>query len=138
MEDQKYFVPDISDLRVGYTCNIRRSADSEWTMWLYIAKKTVSSACELLERGDLRVPYLTPEQIQKEGWIWAFDGGTIDHQGNPMMVFKKPKLLLSYKCTDITLQDVCIEKNYGNGVLYRGECRDINTLRYIQKLLNIK
>lgn len=132
-QELKYFTPSIEDIHVGYECEI--SKFKEWTptiiTWDYnldgltYCMKVSPDAC-------IRVPYLTKEQIEKEGW---------KKQGSNKFYEKHKNSKIYY----LWVTENRISINEGMfGLLYwkvpqiyRGECKDINTFRYVCKLLGV-
>jgi hypothetical protein len=68
MENDKYFTPDIEDLRVGYECDLLGS------------KIVIEDRHDLDLSFDhpLRTPYLTKEQIEAEGWKETISHGVFE------------------------------------------------------------
>lgn len=140
MEDElieKYFVPEISDLRVGYECEIE--IDNEWI------NKIIEFEYGWLELPDdynkrLRVSYLTKEAIESEGWrIHNLQKEIKDK--NCFLFYKKVNEETFIMVFDPS--DSCKRIGIHQEVLkipvkhFSGTCKDINTLRQIQKLLGI-
>lgn len=140
LQETKYFTPDIEDIRVGYECEI--SKFKEWTptiiTWDYnidgltYCMKVSPDAC-------IRVPYLTKEQIEAEGWksigrstdIWFEKEGDFE-----IGSWTSYKIRIHYGLHDKRLYVDAIDR--GDEVkLFQGECKDINTFRFICKLLGI-
>jgi hypothetical protein len=143
--EQQYFTPSIEDIRVGYEFQ-KNDAYNGKDSWLnYTFYKTTgkdmmngspySAKCPpidtieyLIDHGHIRVPYLTKEQIEAEGWayndLYNCFNNTVIRTG------AKAATLKMYKDNYIELS------SYGDP-LYAGECKDINTFRYICKLLGI-
>ena len=128
MMENKYFTPLIEDIRVGYECEINKSffngISEGWHNFIFKEFEQL----EVVNRNGLkafRVPYLTKEQIEAEGW--KFEGGLVDH-----IHFSKERSQLIWfkRGNSIELQ------NPANLPMYIGGCKDINTFRYICKLLN--
>lgn len=73
----KYFTPDIEDIRVGYVCEVNYHYPE--VVW---EESTVSDNFHFqnwtsrIADKAIRVPYLTKEQIEAEGWIYK--GKSID------------------------------------------------------------
>lgn len=90
--------------------------------------------CEFyLKHGKLRTPYLTKEQIEADGWKVKTDNN------NGVIDFENPEYCLiswNYTLKIIEINDRKTTSRFDNQ-LYRGQCKDINTFRYICKLLNI-
>ena len=100
-----------------------------------------------IERADmalnlkyLRTPYLTKEQIEAEGWSYWKEGPSADGCS-----FMKD----NYSCQmlmDGNVQEenanvkanLEIRQRISHYVLFLGECKDINTFRWLCKLLKIK
>lgn len=121
MEDNKYFLPKLTDFRVGYEyeenfehSGWESSTYSTFHVNLYNIEKKISE-------GIIRVPYLTKEQIEGEGWEPVTDS-----------VYTKGNKKFSYQSD---MQKVSISE--GENIIYNGKCLDINTLRLINSLLNI-
>lgn len=138
MEENKYFTPSIEDIRVGYECEILSIHGKAWL------KTTIAEWCPGFQLEALRVPYLTKEQIEAEGWEYDRNYEAIEDSKWPEeMGFLKElpdnltQFLLYYNPNN---QQLRVEKIYdcgGEGWIFQGNCKDINTLRYICKLLNI-
>lgn len=131
MENDKYFTPDIEDLRVGYECDLLGS------------KIVIEDRHDLDLSFDhpLRTPYLTKEQIEAEGWkftpksisLWfEKDGITLREDGYH---FKKITLLYSTHDNRLVIKPMFIGGD--EQVFFEGECKDINTFRWLCKLLKI-
>ena len=64
--NEKYYTPEISDLRIGYECEFYDLDDNDWT------KITIDNQSKLSNFTGLdillKTPYLTAEQIETEGW----------------------------------------------------------------------
>lgn len=64
MEDSlKYFTPEISDIHIGYECEWVDSR-GDWMPLRVLNTQDIIDAFN----DKLRTPYLTKEQIEKEGW----------------------------------------------------------------------
>lgn len=125
MEEQKYFTPSIEDIRVGYEAEIAYLHKDNWlsTKWR-TKEETIAIITELLNYNRrIRVPYLSKEQIEAEGWYFT------QQIGNTLF-FKKKDFELTFNNNYININ------NFGETDLgYWGQCKDVNTLRYITKLL---
>jgi hypothetical protein len=141
-----HFIPEISDLRVGYECEVQEivralthdvngiirtdlTYDENWKSIIIdkdLSGNLTISHCEhLLEGEHLRTPYLTKEQIEAEGWEETVSHGVFGKKENKVGYLQcvgEPPLIW------ITINDQ--EK-------YHGECKDINTFRWLCKLLKI-
>jgi hypothetical protein len=145
--ENKYFVPDIEDLHIGYEFEIINNfglfeVDEDTIPWTrHILKEgdihaayddyTFLEICvQYLNSNRLRVPYLTKEQVEAEGWVFHSQGNS---GGIFYLLFKN-----SFRVTIwIDSLEIEFEESEGNTLFY-GECKDINTFRKICKLLNIK
>lgn len=130
---KQYFTPDISDIRVGYECEAIFS-NGKWHPFKYEEHDFSVLEIEILNK-QIRVPYLTKEQIEAEGWVAnCFNIGEEDYG---MCSFKKG----NFECRRWSNGNNYIEF-YNNrtteDLIYEGGCKCINDFRYICKLLNIK
>ena len=145
MEKEKYFVPEESDLRLGYEYETNFNGENKWK------KKIVNDlGCERDGCGELqdlltlinyhnsdildyqlnyanmvRVPFLKKEQIENEGWKFT------EQIGNTMF-FKKKDFELTFNTDRIEINNI---GEYDLG--YWGKCKDVNIFRYLMKLLEI-
>lgn len=139
MEENKYYIPEIEDLYIGYELEV---LEAIYTCDLLDFTITTNKYAKgVIQRGydidtikslnlNIRVPYLTKEDII--GWENIVE---IDDVG----AFEATK---NKKGTDYkvcwTTDNVLSVWEYGNDCIYRGDCRCINDFRLIMKLLNIK
>jgi hypothetical protein len=141
MED-KYFTPEITDLRIGYECEVSRKKiftknETQQDYFPEFEKGKIEYRDFLLLEGyiKIRVPYLTKEQIIAEGWEFPTQGlmsadMTIYNRNMPCY---KNGYELGFDWSDKKIRIKLPSKT-----LFEGECKDINTFRYICKLLNMK
>lgn len=139
--ENKYYTPDIEDLRVSYICQNRLTGKG-W-LDLEILRKDalfISSFVKDLEIGNLRTKYLSKEDIESEGWVKI----TSALNKYPNAWEKENHFLLFYPTKDnqieIVMKDVTKDdylENTSNGRGFAGKCKSINELKIIQKLLNI-
>lgn len=160
--ENKYFVPLIEDIRIGYECE-----SYEWSMdeagipelnydrWVktILSGDRVGTILKYGVRG-FRTPYLSKEILEADGWK-EVDGdeylfgrgvsfffekkfGKIPEAGSTDAPFK---IIMRYDSVvnHMALQYVG-EKGYENfqQQIFSGFCKDANTLKYILRLLNIK
>ncbi len=143
-EDPRYFAPEPEDIHIGYECELR-------VFYLDIPPRWVAHKLQstIFNPDNIRVPYLTKEQIEAEGWelkhksvdLWFEAGIEKASSIQDYYRYKCYKLYLNYGTHDHKLK---IKGDFGPGdgfdksdTLFEGECKDINTLRYICKLLHI-
>lgn len=142
--ENKYFTPDIEDIRVGYECEYRVGEKYDWNKHIVENLYTdrdgygISELESYLKEGNLRTPYLTKEQIEAEGWfiLGVYPGeATIYKKGEHELLHSKNKI----KITKVwkSFEGEPDERTHRKDI-YNGECKDINTLRVISKLLGIK
>jgi hypothetical protein len=159
---EKYYVPGIEDIKIGYQCEFTTdglafevgNTDDIITGKLGISEVVflVETLYELGMEDELskhvRTPYLTKEQIEKEGWEfrktnkvrWWYEkpfevcfGGipmSPAHKYWEIQLMHDPEyaaIKISAKISDDTLSDI-----------FEGKCPSINEFRFIQKLLQIK
>jgi hypothetical protein len=157
--ENKYFTPDIENIRVGYECECLwlKPEPRTWNK-IKITEANTETYLELsvedvinrTKTGEIRVAYLTKEQIEAEGWkFWQtnricnwykremFDWSDKARDFYGYVIYgmtllhdpEKNKIKIWFDFTGGTPEDSC---------MFEGECKDINTFRTICKLLNIK
>ena len=133
--ENKYFTPDIEDFHVGYECEIYENEQyvSYVISHIIVGGNTridIPDGRHWSIQNKLRVPYLTKEQIEAEGWKYLSEGYT-EHQA-----FYKDDFQMS--CFyDKHLLKIIKKESLKTIVLYQGSCRCINDLKKIIKLLGI-
>lgn len=143
-QENKYYTPAIEDIRYGYEMEWLNKANESplimdgvstdtWTKYDYeFQGLSVKGLKILIALNRLRVLYLTSEQIVAEGW------NLIDKQPvKSRQDYQKENWLLLYSPHNKWLLIANKEDESTRGK-YAGECKDINTLRYIMKLLKIQ
>jgi hypothetical protein len=142
--ENKYFTPDIEDFYVGYEFETKMyGEDDTWVKCIY-SKPTDELFCKdsddnIWVNDSLRVPYLTKEQIEAEGWKQEF----VYPQGASIMIFGKLnkgyELMLPAEDHYIVITKVwtLFDDQVKRDDIFKGECKDINTFRKITKLLKI-
>ena len=139
--ENKYFTPDIEDLCIGYECeyNFARAYTDEFD-FVKIGYKDVTPGkggytdelthmIHLIDDGAaaIRVPYLTKEQIENEGWTKEKSYFI----KNNIYLFFEDKFLVIDSGNPFSWEAIDSE------ILFKGKCKDINTFRKICKLLEI-
>lgn len=142
--ENKYFTPNITDIRVGYECEIKPKGSTEFDWMPYIVHGGLNF--KSLLNDSIRVPYLTKEQIRDEGWKVITPDN--DKYIKPeTFFFEKGNYFLVVRFNnkipflDFILRDPAKETDRvkdAERFRFFCECKDINTFRYICKLLNIK
>lgn len=127
--ENKYFTPDMECFHIGYECEI--STPTIWKSGKFPEILELNS--ELDEFGKdslmkaahaiLRVPYITKEQIEAEGW---------KHYNNNCFELNPRWFCLWYP--EMNRLEIYDNENENN---FSGKCKDINTFRKICKLLEI-
>ena len=153
----KYFTPEISDIRVGYECEkysgyashtdkfkVGTIVEKEdyWNNyifdeyeakdWDYDGGSGFLNFIYEIEQKRIRTPYLTKEAIEAEGWK------QVKWSNSEILTFTKDKY---WHCW-YTLDGNVLSVDKGTRPLlihqyFRGSCPSINEFRYIMKLLGI-
>lgn len=158
----KYFQPEISDIRIGYECelflnkngsceypeewipiSIPENAYRKWSLYDGGDQSELDHIISLLDNNQVRTPYLTKEQIEAEGWVDTYlfpDETSILCKGNNLefheVAFPKNSNKISVtRVWDISHNE---EADYRRDIKFKGECKSINEFKIICKLLNIK
>lgn len=138
----KYFTPSIEDIRVGYECEVNMGLvpgfREGWNRETLNQENTAYYLKFGSAKSMFRVPYITKEQIEAEGWEIT----SREHKPKPYEVdwvnAKKGDFRLWINLALHKSMHLGIDKTNGAaGILFRGQCKDINTFRYICKLLGI-
>jgi hypothetical protein len=145
--ENKYFTPDIEDIHVGY--EYEQLINQVWTKEIFAKGSYLPENIDLLHwahscilNKNLRVPYLTKEQIEPEGWeliqiypkeSCIFQKGTKEDGCELTCDFTEHKVHFT------KLYFYSLDDEYTRTKLtWRSlECKDINTFRKIIKLLEI-
>jgi hypothetical protein len=146
-EQNKYFTPSIEDIRVGYECEELMTGGSFEPSIIDSAGVRIAEM-EIPSKA-IRVPYLTKEQIEAEGWeVYEkdpqkrYDAGLM--WGS--MGFTKNNYFLRWNITDKSISIILLDPSRIEGLYFNSlpehfkctcSCKDINTFRYICKLLKI-
>jgi len=138
--ENKYYTPSIEDIRVGYECEWKDCDEHTWEKKNeYPWEKRIIEADEVeftiddVEEGRIRTPYLTKEQIEAEGWVEMSPPIISISREFRNIPFIKDGYRLDYNINSNQLA-ITISREF----LFYGECKSINELRIICKLLNIK
>ena len=147
MENKEYYTPDIEDLFVGYECeelvggcwknNIPKNSvtpfvcEERWKPKKF--STIISDGYGKPDFTKLRTPFLSNEDIQKEGWEILKDSEDYFdlYKGSPV-IFQCRQYILKYSTHFL----ISIENEYFTK--YVGECKSINEFRKLIKWLNIK
>ena len=137
-----YYTPDIEDFRVGYEFEFQ-GIPKGWHKMIFSEENSLKIMKYNIEKLEdaIRVPYLTKEQIEAEGWKIIGSQAFADH----LPIYEKDNyrlLIYDDNFIRILINDPYKEVNLkGDRIhpykLYQGECKSINELRYISKLLCI-
>lgn len=141
--ENKYFTPDIEDICVGYECEIcpHLGYKDEWIPVTGKCEEIPGNGvkdCNLDELTydclvdgyiGIRVPYLTKEQIETEGW-------KIESEIKGYFKFKNYHLSFDY-VTGLYRMRISKDEDLRENLIFEGTCKDINTFRKIIKLLKV-
>jgi hypothetical protein len=122
----EYFIPDIEDIYIGY--ELEHLSANGYIETKFEINSSLHALQELIKLNQIRVPYLTKEQIESEGWKFDYNLGDFDYY------------IKTVNDTNYELEFCYKERiniNEYKFTLYHGECKDINTFRKIIKLLEI-
>lgn len=137
--ENKYFTPDIEDMTVGY--EVEQLINQKWKKELFAKGSYLPENNDLLQwahsciiSNTLRIPYLTKEQIEAEGWEFVKK-----HAGTECCDFEKYKYSLAVDfdfrgSIHLRIYDGEQDNEFN---YFSGKCKDINTFRKICKLLEI-
>lgn len=139
IENNKYYTPDIEDIRVGYEyeqyhpklyTNNDGEIENRSTWDKNIIKEPLMYGDTLsknIEKKYIRTPYLTKEQIEAEGWEIVQENYCVKNQYRLSLL---PNNMIHISVTNVSTVNM--------KTLFIGNCPSINEFRTICKLLNIK
>lgn len=148
--EKQYYTPNIEDLCIGYECEIKtnhgfESFDNNKEKWVPIkigyldvdGAYTDEIATIINEFDDgatpVRTPYLSKEDIEKEGWQLKETWQKIDIS----YLFKKGNIYIRLGYVE-GVPTIDVLKNLESRTfMYLGECKSINEFRKIMKWLKI-
>ena len=127
--ENKYFTPDITDIHVGYELEIRQG-----NMWKSDKVQSNDCFCDFVDMDGYRVPYLTKEQIEAEGWEFIKH-----HAGTEHYDFEKNgySLYVDFDFRGEVYLKIYDGEQDNEFNYFSGKCKDINIFRKICKLLEI-
>jgi|LakMenE18May11ns_1017448.scaffolds.fasta_scaffold9957797_14 hypothetical protein len=150
MEKELYYTPKITDIRIGYECEVNwsRGYSEEFIPLNTRLKDEEGVYCPDLDDiviahddgyAEFRTLYLTKEQIESEGWVYSKDSNSFiyDIKNTDSISFT---LIITGDGNRFGFKTIVITKNssWNSYPVYHGICPSINEFRYITKeLLNI-
>jgi hypothetical protein len=145
-----YFTPDREDIRPGYECEYTTDSSvfrinatdciQKGPLSFFDIKEIVDLGIEEDLASHIRVLYLTKEQIEAEGWKYIGKGagpewfektGQFDTD-----TWTAWRVVCHYGFDTRTIR-IALDDMGEMHWIFEGKCKDINTLRYISKLLGI-
>lgn len=125
--ESKYFIPDIEDICIGY--ELEHLSATGYIITKFEIDSSLPALQELIKLNQVRVSYLTKEQIEAEGWIYEKEVKTVK-------CYDKKNIFLA--CSEKTHR-MLIRKHENETwkTIYFGICKDINTFKKLTKLLEI-
>lgn len=123
--ENKYYTPALEDLHIGYECLLFSEFIDDYQKINLTADETCMDLEDWLNKGYIRTPYLTKEQIKAEGW----------QSISPSYCFKMTKEGETRVHFIKEFDSIVIDRN--QSVVYDGKCPSINEFRKIAKLLEI-
>lgn len=138
--DDRHYVPAIEDVKVGYECEINESLGySEIYTKRVIGYKEdtgaytneVSNIINMIDDGygAIRVPFLTKEQIEAEGWKFK------DQVTARTCTYIKDGFTLAYNKEDHRLR---IARDSDMFQILDCTCLSINEFRYLNRILTYR
>lgn len=136
---EKYFTPKIEDIRVGYECeaNLEKFGLGKDNWMPFIFEGVGKEVIRYNSDGMYRVPYLTKEQILKEGWQTWNGAGDWEKTQPDFWVskrFEPGSRKLWHVIYNFDLKQLRIQRD--NEFVFKGTCRCINEFRQIFKFVN--
>lgn len=141
--ENKYYTPEISDIRIDYECEIYSEFQNRGFEWLKL-RLIPNSVKAILEDNikieRIRVSYLTKEQIEAEGWK-LIEEKNLSKDKSVLKFKKDTRILYQGYLEDYTVVRELIQiwnNEKENHCIFEGKCSSINEFKIICKLLGIK
>lgn len=152
-ENNKYYTPRIEDITIGYECEIYEQSTNKliksvnWHIVSVVLGNSeygetvaINKITNYLKQNKIRVPYLTKENIESEGWVFR---GSICSDSSCKgweLSFIKDGMKYNFSFTQNYQAHIYTwDSTEGTHTIFRGVIKSINEFRYITKeLLDIK
>lgn len=138
--DNKYFIPEKEEIRIGYECEI--FVGDTWiktTVGETYGFIGIDAIISLLKEKKVRVAYLTKRDIVDEGWkILKKSDNNYIYAEIENIPYNTSTLRYDISHTTLAIYNVFLSTAGISVPSYYGECADVNTFRYIIKKLKIK
>lgn len=143
--NNKYFTPDIEDIHVGYEGEVSYLHEDKFTPFKLRHAEETSDFLTGYYNRKVRTPFLTKEQIEKEGWEFQEK-----YEMSGRLAFRKDNYFLILDVNGVPqitliLRDSTLEYRRQFRFIenpehfnFNAEVKSINEFRKIQKMLNIK
>lgn len=147
MAENKYYTPEPEELFIGYTCEIKNTADARLRFFPTVITKEFIGSIVRISNTGIRTKYLDKEDVESLGWV----------NGDLYEYYVKENSEFIYKLTNspgnhYIIIDAIIKSKHPNfsinfpgeffdyveAIRYVGECKSINELKVIMKLLRIQ
>ncbi len=138
-DNNKYYVPDIEDLHIGYEFELI-CHNGDWKSGIFPNLLKENKDLDEFKNDDLmklahaiiRTKYLDKEDIESLEWKCTDDTMILKS-----LFFAKISIFIQYQMKyNLETRNMSII-NENARELYTGECKSINELKYIMKLLGI-
>lgn len=145
----KYYTPNIEDLKVGYQCEIKpiKSEEFDWMPYIINGDNSFNNYF----KDSIRTAYLTKEDIESQGferysrsiddWFKIKEELKFDTDLQNFFGYKAYNVFLNYGYHDQRIHikvDFLGGTNYSDSdTIFQGECRCINDLKEILKKVHI-
>ena len=156
--DNKYFTPELEDLRIGYECQVFNNATGDWQDLTLTKDNIVGVLHKLVHLNreyaekHIRTSYITKEQLEAKGWNEAWKDNenkllfgmnawtltkSIDHltyeiSSIPDLDETEPQVAHTFRCTN---NDVEPKNEF---YIFSGPIPSINEFNLICKMADIK
>lgn len=135
--DNKYYIPNIEDLFIGYECELKLL---NWSKYIFNnvnsfkifdidIKDILNKTTGLITPPIIRTKYLDKKDIEECEWKF-FPKLSADH-----LRFVKDDYVLFLEDEILTILKLGVP--YGTSTIFNGECKSINELKKIMKWLHI-
>ena len=147
--ENKYFTPDIEDIHVGYEGEVSYLHEDKFTPFKLRHAEETSDFLTGYYNRKVRTPFLTKEQIEKEGWViqertqWSVEGRIGFRKDNYFLVLDINKEIPQVTVAVRDPSALWKELDYKPDVVapeyfaFTAEIKSINEFRTQMKLLKL-
>ncbi len=148
--DDNYYTPTIDELHVGMEVEYRDPLKGGW-LPSKIAGISNMEFVYILGSGratpidEVRIPYLTSEDIEAEGWVFCDDTKDLEYEGTEdeeLLMHERHYLHTTYSYTGLEIffyeDDLSVTIRKNGEIVFNGTIKNRHQLRQVMEMVGIK